>query len=124
MTLQRLACALAAAALAAGLTLPALADQTFWSYSTGSLPKPTQTANPAGISIDYVYYPCGRPAQNGRFNPFGARDHTGPITAMRGGRGYNPCYRGGRVWPVRPGQPPRRGPAPPGRVIPLATPRS
>jgi hypothetical protein len=128
MILRRLFLTAAAAALAGSLLLPAAADQVFQNVSTGKLPAPAATYNPNNLSIDYVYYPCGNGTSNQRFNPFNAQDHNGPITPPRGGgernrRQPDPCRY---LSPRQPPHRPVRGPAPPGpgRVIPLATPRS
>ncbi len=128
MLLRRLFLATAASALAGALMLPAAADQVFQSVSTGKLPAPTATYNPNNVTIDYLYYPCGygNGQGNGRFNPFNAQNHSGPISPPpgrnipRGRRPYPPYCNYGNRFKGRPPMPPNPG----RRVIPLATPRS
>jgi hypothetical protein len=74
MRLQSIALALGALALAAVLGTPAGAEQTFWTYSTGPLPKPAPTPSYGNIGIDYLYYTCPNAVGNNpRFNPYDTR---------------------------------------------------
>ena len=77
MRLQSIALALGALALATALGSPAGAEQTFWTYSTGPLPKPAPTPTYGNIGINYLYYPCQNGTMtNGRFNPFDTRGNS------------------------------------------------
>ena len=81
MSLQRIALALGSLAIALTLAVPARADQTFWTFSTGPVPKPAATANP-NVAIDYLYYGCPQlTMSDGRFNPFDTRGNAS--TKMR-----------------------------------------
>lgn len=145
MTLPRLLSALATAALAAGLLVPAGAEEVFQNVSTGRIaPLPT----PTGISLyDAYFYPCngywGGGGGHGRGYGHGSNSGIGTINGERFypydprstshyGRGnqWN-CYNGqggGHHTNPRPPRPePTRLPLPnPPRRIPQAapTPRS
>ena len=105
MRLRHLALGLGALGLAAALAQPAAAEQTFWTYSTGSAPKPNPTAT-YPVGIDYLYYPCSQmQTNNGRFNPYGASS-AGSGTAHHHPVASN-CTSGHRH---KPGPPQRRFP--------------
>lgn len=56
--MKRLAIALAAGAILMCGALPGRADQTFWTMKTGATPKPSATAIPGLVNVDYIYYSC------------------------------------------------------------------
>lgn len=113
MILRRYVLALAALALSVGLAAPAVADQTFWTFSTAPVasPKPRATY---GVNIDYVYYPCpqvvGTPD---RFNPWDPRSTSGPQMYPGTPNFSYGCNSGHHHQPK---------PFPPGRRFPLAKP--
>lgn len=111
MRLRSIALALGALALAATLGSPAGAEQTFWTYSTGSLPKPAPTPTYGNIGIDYLYYACpSGTMSDGRFNPWDTR---APSAATRHHQPVSPCSTSGHH---------HHKPAPPGRRFPQTAP--
>jgi hypothetical protein len=89
MTLRPLAGALVLAVAAALLVMPARAEETFWSASTGLPPKKAHPTASPYYPIDVYYgYPCG-----GAY-PYGATAYGNGAT--RSGSSTNGSSHGGR----------------------------
>ncbi len=83
--------AVVAAIIASG-ALPALADQTFWTISTGAVPKAAPIEASGSNGSGGVYYPYYSCARFYRSSPYRGCDSFAPAPGLRRPHRVNPAY--------------------------------